>query len=195
MRKSTGPRRIDRTGKRYGKLLVIGPVPKSLWHDEHAEWYVQCDCGWSGVRSSRYLSDTSGCRSCVGVQATAHLTPEQRSANAKKAREAGRLGPEHHQWKGDEITYSAAHARVYRQRGPAKNYPCARCGRFHDRMEWAYNGEDPNELYGKTGNVWPYSTDPAFYVPLCGDQCHIIFDQQRAREREEAAVAASSVDV
>lgn len=83
----------------------------------------------------------------------------------------------HHQWKGDEIGYLAAHERVYAARGKASEYTCA-CGA--DAREWAYNHDDPNERRQATGRFAgrPYSTDPEHYTPMCSP-CHNTADKRR----------------
>jgi hypothetical protein len=77
-------------------------------------------------------------------------------------------------WRGDEIEYTAAHARVVAQRGKPDEYPCAHCG--GQATEWAYDHSDPNELRNHTGrDDGPFSLDAQRYMPLCVP-CHRRFD-------------------
>lgn len=70
--------------------------------------------------------------------------------------------------------YDAAHKRVHRLKGPAKNFRCTECDWPAD--EWSYNGGDPDELVTDPAlrNEAPgikYSLKPEFYVPRC-TWCH-----------------------
>lgn len=70
-----------------------------------------------------------------------------------------------------EITYNAAHRRVYRSKGDASTHTCRHCGKA--AAHWAYDHADPNAIRDK-GSV--YSLDPAHYIPLCR-VCHVRFDK------------------
>lgn len=69
------------------------------------------------------------------------------------------------------VRYRAAHARVSKAYGPARNYQCRDCDR--PALDWAYDYQDPDEVqdprYGR------YSLDPFYYRPLCR-RCHKRFD-------------------
>lgn len=68
-------------------------------------------------------------------------------------------------FKGDEITYSGAHMRVIRERGPASQHLCG-CGR--QAKDWSYDHKDPNEkIQQYQHKQLPFSPDPAHYIPLC----------------------------
>jgi len=85
-------------------------------------------------------------------------------------------GPANGRWKGDAAKYTAIHHRLYRYRGAAADHPCQHCDQSAE--DWAYDRTDPNELVDQeTG--FPYSTDPARYMPLC-KPCHYRFDRQEA---------------
>ena len=68
-------------------------------------------------------------------------------------------------WKGDLCGYTAAHDRVRRALGSARNYTCE-CG--DNAAHWAYDHADPCEKRGPEG---PYSPDLAHYRPMCVP-CH-----------------------
>lgn len=91
-------------------------------------------------------------------------------------------GADHHRWKGNDITSSGAHRRVYRARGKASEYNCTSCG--SQAVDWAYDHLDPNEKSevqdhgGRRSVLIPYSTDVNRYQPMCR-KCHFAFDTER----------------
>ncbi len=80
-------------------------------------------------------------------------------------------GPLHPQWAGNEAGYQASHKRVMVAFGKAAEYLCP-CGAV--ASEWAYTHDDADERTDERGR--PYSTDPAFYTPMCVP-CHRKFDR------------------
>lgn len=78
-------------------------------------------------------------------------------------------------WAGAEVGYWAAHKRLRRYLGPAREKQCTRCSA--QALDWAYLHNDPDERLsedaGFTGR--PYSTDPECYAPMCRS-CHKAFD-------------------
>lgn len=88
-------------------------------------------------------------------------------------------GDRHFAWAGDRPSYSGAHQRVARMRGPAIEWSCAFCA--CPAAQWAYTNDDPDELIhveNTTGKAMPYSADPDRYIPLCAP-CHVRLDQGR----------------
>lgn len=81
-------------------------------------------------------------------------------------------------WKGDEITYSAAHSRTRLTRGVARDYLCVECG--HRAKDWAYDHGDPEERVDSNPNSQSfgrrYSVNPDHYIPMCRP-CHVRFDK------------------
>lgn len=73
-------------------------------------------------------------------------------------------------------SYKAAHKRLARRRGPARNHPCAQgCGRA--AVHWAYDYSDFEPMQcPETGSL--YSIDVSRYVPMCGF-CHKRLDGGR----------------
>jgi hypothetical protein len=65
-------------------------------------------------------------------------------------------------------SYSAAHAKLIRDRGPASQFPCIDCG--EQAEEWSYRYNEPGEF------AW--STDPDDYDPRCRS-CHRKFDKEK----------------
>lgn len=69
------------------------------------------------------------------------------------------------------VLYRAAHARIQRDRGFARDYMCVDCNRPAD--DWSYDHSDPDELVSQGGQ--PYSLDIMCYEPRC-TPCHAVFD-------------------
>lgn len=67
-------------------------------------------------------------------------------------------------------TYSAVHARLAADLGPAKCRECVDCGSGAEH--WSYDHTDPNELASESG---PFSIDLGRYKPRCVP-CHKAFD-------------------
>lgn len=73
------------------------------------------------------------------------------------------------------LTYSGAHSRVRRLRGPANCLTCADCEQ--SAVHWSYDHSDPDEITDPRGR--PYSEDPRRYVPRCVS-CHKLHDLHQA---------------
>ena len=82
-------------------------------------------------------------------------------------------------WRGEDISYRAAHKRIATARGAASQHNCVDdCGQT--ATHWSYDYSDPNEKTdSNTGYV--YSLDPERYFPRCGS-CHKKFDCARRDE-------------
>lgn len=67
------------------------------------------------------------------------------------------------------VLYRSAHTRIQYRRGKAAQFDCMVC--FGPAHEWAYNGQDPEELLGRPNrdqeHLATYSADPAYYEPMC----------------------------
>jgi hypothetical protein len=99
----------------------------------------------------------------------AHLHSEKMDT----LRRAG-VGPANPAWQGDDCTYGAAHDRVYRVRGAARDYKCTRCSR--ESEEWACNVDHPGTRPAKdTGAL--VNPDPTTYLPMCRP-CHALYDSE-----------------
>lgn len=112
-------------------------------------------------------------------------TVAKRSASLKRAHAEGRMpvistrglrGSETSQWKGDNIQYRAAHARLRSQRG--KPDVCAHCG--GEAHEWALRNEAEIVMIQATGPRigLRYSPRPDDYISLCRP-CHRLYDRER----------------
>lgn len=68
-----------------------------------------------------------------------------------------------------------------RERGAASGFFCVEQGCSSRAAHWAYNGDDPNELLGKSrkgGKSW-YSANVDAYEPMCA-KCHATKDKAAA---------------
>ena len=91
----------------------------------------------------------------------------------KQAR--GATGADSLSWKGDDVSYHAAHARVRNARGSASQWPCEECD--NPAAQWAYDHQDPNEKSATFGDrTIAYSTDVNRYRALCRG-CHVKLDR------------------
>ena len=145
---------IDRTGQRYGRLVVLTRAGSA---SGRATWLCQCDCGGQAVVNSLNLSN-GNTRSC-GCLHIAVLKAQQRKG-AFRVEAPG---------------YEGAHWRVRRAYGKASEYYCVGC--MGDAEDWAYDHEDPDELVEvRDGSRLRYSADPDRYQPMC-KPCHAVFDQ------------------
>lgn len=146
--------KYDLTGQSFGLLTA-------LHHVRSGDWLVRCECGTEKVVMGQNLR-TGQLKSCGCIP--------RRSMSINGKREASS------RWKGDRVSYSTAHRRVYSQRGPAREHPCLVCG--GEATSWAYRGDSPKELTEDRGpkalikRVVRYSPDPDDYDPMCWS-CHV----------------------
>lgn len=117
--------------------------------------------------------------SVAGCEAIHHAKGYCEGHYQRKVGKSSVLGDVH----GD-IRYSAAHLRVKAQWGSASQYSCVECG--SQAREWAYDGTDPEQLFGhqtaseKSSKVF-YSRYPEFYMPMCLS-CHRTRDSRKAQD-------------
>jgi NAD-dependent SIR2 family protein deacetylase len=74
----------------------------------------------------------------------------------------GLRGSQTSQWKGDDASYRAAHARIVAARGKAEEHACVDCG--GQAKDWSHR-------HGAG-----YSTHPFDYDPRCR-KCHYAYDR------------------
>lgn len=101
-------------------------------------------------------------------------------------------GPDHPSWVADTASYSTAHSRVRRQRGPAKDQACDICG--GPANAWAYDYADPDARIAGPGDAEgsPYSLDVNHYLPLC-NRCHNRHDLNTRRFAEIGVIVDPDV--
>jgi hypothetical protein len=85
-----------------------------------------------------------------------------------------------------EPGYSAALAAVTAARGKASGQVCVECGQ--PAWAWCYDHGDPQERR-EARHGWPYSLDPARYVPRCR-ACHRKADHRNRPTRGNARCSA-----
>lgn len=81
-------------------------------------------------------------------------------------------------WRGDDLSYTAAHYRVTQRRGRASRHACLDCSA--PAQEWSYIGGCPREKRDPLRGS-PYSPNPEMYVPRC-KSCHTKLDRKRASD-------------
>lgn len=144
----------DRTGEKYGSLVVLsqGPsIPKAPGsRSTYVMWNCECVCGNATIVRGGNLH-AGGVQSCGGP---AHPRGKQ----------------------GQAVSYVAAHRRTKKIRGSASAHKCAHPECTRKASEWAYDGLDRNELVTPGGTT--YSTDPWHYQPYCASH-HRKFDLRR----------------
>lgn len=86
---------------------------------------------------------------------------------------ASQVGERNSYWKGDTVSYEAAHYRILAAKGPPSDQICG-CGDV--AKEWAYTHDDPEEKMSPKGR--PYSLDLNRYVSMCLP-CHRGLDCNR----------------
>lgn len=85
-------------------------------------------------------------------------------------------GPANPRWKGADITYSGAHQRVLKVKGPAASYQCVDCG--GGALHWSLRNDSAirQSGEGQHGYLMDYSPDPDDYEPRCVP-CHAAYDR------------------
>lgn len=78
---------IDRTGMRYGKLLVLGKAPTE---DARTSWKCLCDCGRTVVIRATHIGHVNGTKSCgcLKKEAAVLAGKKRRSIRTKAIEEA-----------------------------------------------------------------------------------------------------------
>ena len=82
----------------------------------------------------------------------------------------GLISEKNHQWKGDDASYEAKHAWIYRRKGKPKE--CKKCFESNRKLHWA----NISGSYLRDENDWT-----SFCVP-----CHREFDGHTKFTKEEA---------
>lgn len=91
---------IDETGKRYGRLTVIGRVTSTSSTSRGAHWHCKCDCGNETItRGATLRSGTSISCGCYARERTTERNSGDRNHMKKKTRE------NHPGWKGGECLF------------------------------------------------------------------------------------------
>lgn len=153
--------------------------------------YCQCGCGdlapiakltRRGYRKGEPMRFIQGHHLRLPEYKDNLYTPE-RNAKISAAHAAGRIpyvtypsGADHPSWRGENISYSRAHARIIAERGPAPSHQCAECGSA--AHEWAFNhAHKPTRVVVHDGRPTPLSVDVNAYEPLCRS-CHRLADSR-----------------
>lgn len=156
---------LDLVGQRFGRLEVLRRVESDRWG--RTRWFCRCDCGTEKV-TNRIDLRNGDARSC--------------GCYALERRAEANTDPD------SEILYGGAHDRVHRERGPAREHPCA-CGCGRRAEDWALlhgaPGRRQQHQPGRDHGAW-LSANPFEYQPMA-KSCHKLYDNARRRELAEAA--------
>jgi hypothetical protein len=151
---------IDRTGERWGKLVVLSCVGLTEDYDNKGKkkrrrsvWRCQCDCG-------RIVNKLGG----------VHIGKNRERQETSKASCGFCRIPK----------YGTIHIQVRKKFGDAHEYWCELdCGRH--AQEWACINVTHKELANNgSGNLLGYSLDLDDYIPVCR-LCHRILDDRGNR--------------
>ncbi len=130
---------IDEMGKRFGRLVVVKRTAYTETETE-SRWICLCDCGrtveveGTHLRSSVERGGIISCGCWRSELAAKRLTDWSRDHS----------GPEHHRWKGTEVSYGALHVWVKKHK--TKTGTCSECGQTR-YTEWAnISGEYTRDL-------------------------------------------------
>lgn len=147
-------------GERFGRLVVGSPRKERIRNN--IAFNCRCDCGQEQIAIGADLK-RGNVRSCGCLQ-------REIASQRAKSRFPTSEG---------YISYGYAHILVKKKKGSPTEYSCL-CGA--QAREWAYDGQDPNELVGQaTFTGMTYSRNEKHYVPLC-TTCHRMMDQGKAPE-------------
>lgn len=145
------------------------------------ETTIPCACGATKIRCAK----TNECSPCYQARRRAENLDEARRKDREGARARyvpAERSQEPRTAPNESCSYTAAHKRVARWRGFAKEHDCVDCGK--QAQEWSYrggssfeqSGPSPRRKNGKTvyvnskwsGYIWDYE-------PRCVD-CHKTYD-------------------
>lgn len=82
-REFIGPQDQDITGKRYGRLTVVGNSAERSRNDRGAAWVVRCTCGYYEIRRTKTLNEQAGrsaqmCSHCDILEAIKNGEPQSK---------------------------------------------------------------------------------------------------------------------
>jgi len=100
-------------------------------------------------------------------------------------------GPASPSWRGDDVTYTAAHLRMSKLPHPDH---CQTCG-AHDsdrRYEWALRAEVDRASCKFSADGYAYTTRPADYIWLC-KKCHNEMDVRKSVCKRGHALEGSNL--
>jgi len=89
-------KKLDLTGKRYGRLTVIHEAPKK---SGRVAWFCKCDCGGTKIASSNKLQ-LNECRSCGCLMYEARYSVHMTHGDSGRTRKDGKRTstPLYHSW-------------------------------------------------------------------------------------------------
>lgn len=140
------PKLVDLTGKRFGRLIVLGRAPSQIVKNsktKHTCWYCQCECGSPVkiVRGSHLKSGKIISCGCVGLK-------HSKEAKIKHSQARTRL---YFVWRNIKSRCYNPNVRSYKTYGKRGIFICDEWkDDFGAFSKWAFsNGYDPYAPYGK----------------------------------------------
>ena len=158
-------------------------------HGTTTGYYGQnCRCADCRAAGTAYVREyrRNGPRKPCAVEICTRLVPRgQRLCSAHYKRQAAGLSVDDYlpRGTGDDVGYEAAHRRLRRAKGSARQYACTHCAE-RQALQWAFihgsPGEKPAGVQRNGRPHGPYSLNPDEYMPLCAS-CHKLYDNAHRR--------------
>lgn len=160
---------------------------REWWHGTISGYYgkdYSCRCDDCRAAARRYYHEkvkTAPAKPCEVEGCTKNARPRSRkcAGHLTRLRTTGSVGPaQTRTMNGEDSGYEAAHKRVRRARGRARENICSQCGE-RQAKDWAYihgsPGEKPAGIAPNGRPHGPYSLNPEHYTPMC-NPCHTVYD-------------------
>lgn len=156
--------RIDLTGQRFGKLLVLSPAPNV---NGRTAWLCRCDCGTNAVKITKYLrnGDTTSC-GCAGK----HVY-ETKHGLANKI-------PEHYIWKQMRRRCNSPRVKDYPRYGGRGIRVCKRWESFAAFLKDMGRRPSPHHSIDRVDNNGDY----------CPENCIWATDAQQRRNKRTSVI-------
>lgn len=154
-----------------------GPIVKGYCEPHYKRWKRDGDPGAALIiprKRKRRKCSVIGCTEDHCARGYCERHYERWYHRTRRGRGVGDVAEVWTSWATKPGGYYAVHARLARNRGPAREYTCRNCG--GRAQHWAYNNvsPDPNEILCPEVGLF-YTHDLSYYIPLCVP-CHSRLD-------------------
>lgn len=156
---------------------------RKMCDGHYKRWRMTGETGGPEFKTARHteLCEVEGCDRLRETRLWCNTHYENWRRNGDPVPRGPKSGEESPNWRGSDVAYRTAHARVTKAKGRAADHECISCG---DRAEdWAYDHGDPDARVSDGGLL--YSAEPSHYQPMCR-ACHKSFDARHAEVRQVA---------